>query len=219
MQKIYFDKETYIWKSNLKLSKHKDEILKEAYYVIDSQKNSAKKDGYFYKQFWKEDLSFDGVINIENKLDLICQFGADYCKKIYIDEVNKKFNKINIESWVNVVRSKNPVQIEFKHNEIKGIDKFHIHTEINKQINSFVPNYTFVYYIQMPDITDGEDGVLYFKGKNGTEYYVKPQEDEIIIMEADMAHAPNNAPKAFVDRIVLAGNIGFDNIKKEKSFI
>ena len=145
--------------------------------------------------------------------------GIDYCKKIYTQEVNTKFNKVNTDSWVNIVRSKNPVQIQFKHDEIKGVDKFHTHTEINKQMKSFVPNYTYVYYIQMPDIMEGEDGVLYFKSKNGNEYYIKPEEDELIIMEADMAHAPNNAPKSSIDRIVLAGNVGFEYIKKEKSLL
>jgi hypothetical protein len=37
--------------------------------------------------------------------------------------------------------------------------------------------------------------------------------------EGDMPHAPNNAPKATIDRIVVAGNVGFDFIKKEKSLI
>ena len=219
IEKIYFDKETYIWKTNLKLNNYKNEILKEAYHIIDLQKNSVKHDGYAYKQVWKGNLDFDGVINVENKLDLIYQMGIDYCKKIYTQEVNTKFNKVNTDSWVNIVRSKNPVQIQFKHDEIKGVDKFHTHTEINKQMKSFVPNYTYVYYIQMPDIMEGEDGVLYFKSKNGNEYYIKPEEDELIIMEADMAHAPNNAPKSSIDRIVLAGNVGFEYIKKEKSLL
>jgi hypothetical protein len=38
-------------------------------------------------------------------------------------------------------------------------------------------------------------------------------------MEADMPHAPNNAPNSTIDRIVLAGNVGFDFIKKQKSII
>ena len=32
-----------------------------------------------------------------------------------------------------MVRSINPVQVQFKHNEIQGLNKFHSHTEINKQ--------------------------------------------------------------------------------------
>jgi hypothetical protein len=69
----------------------------------------------------------------------------------------------------------------------------------------------------MPDVMEEEDGVLYFKGRNGNEYWIRPEEDDLIIMEADMPHAPNNAPNANIDRIVLAGNVGFDYIKKEKT--
>jgi hypothetical protein len=71
----------------------------------------------------------------------------------------------------------------------------------------------------MPEVMENEDGVLYFKGKNGNEYWIRPEEDELIIMEADMPHSPNNAPNSNLDRIVLAGNVGFDYIKKEKSVI
>jgi hypothetical protein len=127
--------------------------------------------------------------------------------------------KINMDTWVNIVRSINPIQIQFKNEELNGIDKYHTHTEIKKQQKSFVPNYTFVYYIQMPDIMTEEDGVLYFRGENKKEYWIRPEEDDLIIMEADMPHAPNNAPNSTIDRIVMAGNVGFDFIKKETSLI
>ena len=71
----------------------------------------------------------------------------------------------------------------------------------------------------MPDVMDGEDGVLYFRGPNKKEYWIRPEEDDLIIMEADMPHAPNSAPNSSVDRIVMAGNVGFEFIKKEKSLI
>jgi cupin superfamily acireductone dioxygenase involved in methionine salvage len=71
----------------------------------------------------------------------------------------------------------------------------------------------------MPNVMNNEDGVLYFRSKNGKEYWVRPEEDDLIIMEGDMPHSPNNSPNSTIDRIVLAGNIGFEYIKKEKSVI
>ena len=85
-----------------------------------------------YKEYWNNNIDFIGNIIIKNKLDLICQLGIDSCKKIWEDEINTNYNKINTDAWINMVRSKEPVQIQFKHNEIKGIDKFHTHTDINK---------------------------------------------------------------------------------------
>jgi len=212
MEKIYFDETTFLWKIKLNKLDDKSFFLKEAYSIIESQPH-IKTDGFGYKKEWNQNLNFDGEIKIESKLDEIAQIGINSCKKLY-EEINITYNKINTDSWVNVVRSKNPVQENF-HNG----NKFHIHTDINKKIKSFIPHYTYVYYIQMPNMMDGEDGVLYFKGKNGKEFWVRPEEDDLIIMEADMPHAPNNAPNSTIDRIVFAGNVGFDFIKKQKSII
>jgi len=212
MKKIYFDESTFIWKIKLNHRINKSEFLKDAYSIIESQPD-IKTDGFGYKEEWNKNLDFIGDIKVEIRLDEIVQIGIDKCKKLY-EEKNIKYNKINTDAWVNVVRSKNPVQENF-HNG----NKFHTHTDINKEMKSFIPHYTYVYYIQMPDAMNGEDGVLYFRGKNGKEYWIRPEEDDLIIMEGDMPHAPNNAPNSTIDRIVMAGNVGFDFIKKEKSFI
>ena len=54
------------------------------------------------------------------------------------------------------------------------------------------------------------NGVLYFRGKkSGKEYHILPRENDLIIMEGDVDHAPNFTPQSVDDRIVLAGNIGF----------
>lgn len=217
MEKIYFDETTFLWKTKLNKLDDKSFFLKEAYSVIESQPD-VKSDGFAYKKEWNENINFIGEINIETKLDEIVQIGINHCKNLY-EEKNIEYNKINTDAWVNVVRSKNPVQIEFQQEDLKGFDKFHTHTDINKKIKSFFPHYTYVYYLQMPDVMNGEDGVIYFRGKNEKEYWIRPEEDDLIIMEGDMPHSPNNAPNSTIDRIVMAGNVGFEFIKKEKSLI
>lgn len=217
MEKLYFDENTFIWKTKLNFLNNKSELLDEANSVIDSRPNT-KTDGFGYKMEWNNDLNFLGDIVIEKKLDEIIQIGINSCKQIY-EEKNIEYNKINTDSWINVVRATNPVQFEFRNGELDKNNKFHVHTEINKETKSFTPSYTYVYYIQMPDVMDNEDGVLYFQGRNGNEYWIRPEEDELIIMEADMPHSPNSAPKSTIDRIVIAGNVGFEFIKKEKSLI
>jgi hypothetical protein len=216
MEKMYFDDNTYIWKTKLNLSHLKEKIVLEAKDVIDSQPD-IKTDGFAYK---KEDknINFMGEVTIKNNLDEIVQTGINLCKELY-EETKTPYNRINTDAWVNVVRSKNPVQLQFRHEELKHVDKYHVHTVINKEMNSFVPHYTYVYYIQMPNIMDGDDGVLYFKNENNDEFWIRPEEDDLIIMEATMPHAPNNAPLSTNDRIVMAGNVGFEYIKKEKSLI
>ena len=217
MEKLYFDETTYIWKTKLNRVVDKSILLDETKLVIESSTKNIT-DGFGYKMEWNENINFDGSINIKTKLDEIIQIGIDKCKEIY-KEKNITHNKINMEAWVNMVRSINPVQIQFKHEELNGVNKYHIHTDINKTNKQFIPHYTWVYYIQMPDVMDADDGVLYFRGKNKKEYLIRPEEDDLIIMEADMPHAPNNAPNSTINRIVIAGNVGFDYIKKEKSIL
>jgi cupin superfamily acireductone dioxygenase involved in methionine salvage len=212
MEKIYFDDDTFIWKTKLNMINHKSDILKEVYSITESQPE-VKTDGFSYKQEWKKNLNFIGEVNINSKLDEIIQIGIDTCKKLY-EEKNTKYNKINVDTWVNIVRSKNPVQPKFYND-----NKYHTHTDINERFKLFKPIYTYVYYIQMPDVMEGEDGVLYFKGGNGKEYWILPEEDDLIILPADMPHSPNDAPNSTRDRIVFAGNIGFEFFKKTSSLI
>jgi len=212
MEKIFFDDSTYIWKTKLNRLNDKLVFLKEAYSIIESQPNT-KTDGFGYKKEWNKNLNFIGDIKVETKLDEIVQIGINKCKEIY-NEKNINYNKINSDSWVNVVRSKDPVQDNFHNGE-----KYHTHTEINKKNKDFIPHYTYFYYIQMPDIMNGDDGVLYFKSKEDKEYWIRPEEDDLIIMEADMPHSPNSASESTLDRIVMAGNVGFDFIKNQKSLI
>jgi hypothetical protein len=212
MEKLYFDDTTYIWKTKLNFIQDKPFFLEEAYSVIESQPN-VKTDGFGYKKEWNENLNFIGDVNIKTKLDKIVQTGINKCKEIY-NQKNINYNKVNTDAWVNVVRSKNPVQDNFYSDK-----KYHNHTEINKGNKTFIPHYTYVYYIQMPDVMNDNDGVLYFLGKDDKEYWIMPEEDDLIIMEAHVPHAPNNAPSSTLDRIVMAGNVGFDFIKNQKSLI
>jgi len=216
MEKIYFDDTTFIWKTKLNLFGNKDEMVKQANNVITSAPY-VTNDGYGYMK------TENGVVinkaNCDNqpKLDEIIELSTKCCKELYIE--NNEFNTLNVESWVNIVRANNPTQRSYRDRDTRGELSYHVHTELNKNRNKFIPNYTYVYYIQMPDVMEGDDGVLYFKSKIGEVYFVKPEEDDLIIMPADMSHSPNNAPKSTKDRMVLAGNVGFELIKQNKSLI
>lgn len=209
MEKLYFDNETFIWKKKLNLTSHKDELLTSSYDIINAELNNTTG-GYSYKTIWDDDTN--------KVLDTVLQIGVNECKILAMKN-DIKYNHINFYSWINVVLSKNPIQTSFKYKEDTGIRKYHSHTEINASLNSFYPHYTFVYYIQMPDTMNDDDGALYFLNTNGNEYWIKPEEDDLIVMPGYMPHSPNNAPNSNTNRIVIAGNVGFDFVKNEKSII
>ena len=217
MEKIHFDDDTFIWKTKLNMINHKSQLLKEAESLIKSEPNN-KRGAYTYIPKSYLNLEFIGNIVIENEMDKILQIGINKCIEI-AKEHDIIYNQINIDSWINVVLAKNPVQPEFTQKEDINIEKYHIHTDINDKLKLFKPTYTYVYYIQMPDVMHNDDGVLYFKGKNEKEYWIRPEEDDLIIMPADIPHSPNSAPDSTIDRIVFAGNVGFETLKKIKSLI
>ena len=132
-----------------------------------------------------------------------------------IEIYQQKFNRIAIEAWVNIVRAKTPTQKETAADTMS----MHIHTEINYKLKTFKPTYTFVYYIQMPDNLTNLDGTLLIEGKNKKIYNILPKEDDLIIFDASIPHTPKAAFNSTKDRIVLAGNIGFENIKETKSLL
>jgi len=215
MEKIVFDNTTHVWKRKLNLLNSKKSFLNLAYNIIDNTKGNL--DAYGYKKIWDTNDA-SNYFKINNELDSVILNSIEESKLIYL-QTNSTFNVVNFETWINVVRSKTPIQTQFKDGIIKKNDKFHSHTEINKQYDNFIPTYTFVYYIQMPNRLNNEDGVLYLKGENDIEYSILPEEDDLIIMPGDLYHGPNNAPHSTIDRIVLAGNIEIRYDKQIKSLL
>jgi hypothetical protein len=212
MKKLIFDNSTYIWKTKLNLCDKKNDLINLVNNIINSSKN-INNDAYGL--IISTNNEFDGTIDIKNEIDLVTQYSIDNCKELYTNETKSLFNKINIETWINVVKSVNPTQ-RYRYGNKK---MYHTHSEINKQKEMFIPTYTFVYYLQMPNIMNDEDGVLYFIGENQKEYWYRPCEDDLIVMNADIPHAPNDAPNSTTDRVVIAGNIGFEYLKKQKTIL
>lgn len=214
MEKIFFDNSTYIWKTKLNMLDNKQNLLKTFYEM---------EEGNYYRKF-KDFDSYPYHEGMNNKFDEIVNISCEICKSLYI-KTNNIYNKFHADAWINVIRSKKPVQPGFvkEDNDVYHLSeddgKYHNHVEIKKIQKSFFPHYTWVYYIQMPDIIEGNDGVLYIKGENDKNYWIRPEEDDLIIMEGSLPHAPNNAPKSNIDRIVFAGNTGFEFMKTTKSII
>ena len=212
MEKIIFDSTTHVYRTSLNYQEFKDNLLIKCNEITSNMPN-VKTDGFGYIMESKN-INFLGKIDINHKLDEIAQHCIDECIKLYEAEGNV-YNRVFTDGWVNIVRAKNPVQYNF-YNEKQ---KYHVHTDINKTTGSFPPTYTYVYYIQMPDNLSNDDGVLYVQSETNEEFSILPKEGDLIIMSADLPHAPQSSLNSTKDRIVLAGNVGFEYIKKENSLI
>jgi cupin superfamily acireductone dioxygenase involved in methionine salvage len=61
----------------------------------------------------------------------------------------------------------------------------------------------------MPNNLQDDEGYLVLKDTNGEVYSILPKEGEFIIHESNIDHYPKEATNSSVDRIVIAGNVGF----------
>jgi len=210
IKEIKFSPTLSIWKSEFDIG-NKDKLILECENLIKS-KPKVNTDGYAY--YINNGLKYNGKIDIEiiNELDKVLYYGIESCINIHKQE----FNEIKMDSWVNVVRAKNPVQKNYKTN---GSLVFHNHVELNILNKLPPPLYTFVCYIQMPDNLSGDDAVLFMEDVDKSVFSILPNEGEILIMKGDLPHVPNYAPSSNIDRMVLAGSIRMDFSKLNKSLI
>jgi hypothetical protein len=212
MNKIEFEENVFIYRTKIASKYLQENALVDTLYFLKNAPYS-QQDNYTYIGSWSS-FDFENEIRVINGIDEIIRLSVLECVSLVVKN-NQSFNKINLSAWVNVVRAKNPRQVEFKSD---GEVKLHNHIDIQNNIESFYPTYTFVYYAQMPDSLNGNDGTLIIGGNN-KKYYYLPEVGDLIVMGGGLPHSPNLALNSTKDRIVIAGNVGFEYVKQKHSLI
>lgn len=213
MEVISFENGVHIYRTKIESSTLRESTVNDALEFV-SKCNYTPQDNYAYMPDW-------GSFNYEK--DMVPINSIQEVIKIALTEAIKigksngiEFNKININSWINIVRAGLPKQNNFKNgNEVT----LHNHIDLQKNVNSFYPHYTFVYYVQMPNNLSNNEGSLIIEGKTGKRYHFLPEVGDLVIMEGYLPHSPDRAPKSTKDRVVIAGNVGLENAKKQHSLI
>jgi hypothetical protein len=93
---------------------------------------------------------------------------------------------------------------------------FHSH---DKKTHTNIPlQWTYTYYVQMPNNLDGEDGKLFFKLDDDTTHSILPETGDLLIFPTTLLHAPMTNTKSDIERIVFAGVWSYidSNIKIRK---
>jgi hypothetical protein len=106
-----------------------------------------------------------------------------------------------IEShWIYMSGPDNPWAPWHKHEYVGGVE-------------GLVPQWTYVFYAEMPENLEGTDGRLYFREDHNPEkeYWILPEEDSFLVFPSLLDHKPEIAPKSAKSRVVMAGNYFFDN--------
>jgi hypothetical protein len=92
------------------------------------------------------------------------------------------------------------VYISDKKNTYYG---FHSH---DKKNHTNIPlQWTYTYYVQMPNNLVGDDGKLVFKLDNDTTHSILPEVGDLLIFPTTLLHAPMTNTNSEIERIVFAG--------------
>jgi hypothetical protein len=189
MKKVILGNDLVIYKVPFIPSTPKEVLLFGVEEHINNNKAMEACDAFDYRG------EFDELNEIEKA-------GIDICLEIAKQE-NISYTDYNHNSWINRVRAHNPVQYFFAN------EPYHNHVALNEGSARFVPTYTFIYYIQMPNNLQGDEGQLIIKDKQGVAHSILPKENEFLIHLSDLDHYPKDAKNSTVDRIVFATNVGF----------
>jgi hypothetical protein len=97
-------------------------------------------------------------------------------------------------------------------------DRTNFHNHISKGNLMYLkepPQWSIIYYVQMPNNLEGKDGHISFKTKNDVEVSFLPMENQIIMFPADILHQPELNKKSTNKRVVYASNLTILNRNKK----
>lgn len=149
----------------------------------------------------------------------ILKTGTDICQNLAKKD-GIRYNTTYTDFWFNIIRVDSS-EIKQANAKVYTIEKanYHIHYNLNVETGKFIPKYTFVYYIQLPNNCIDNEGALLLKNKNEEVYVFNPNINDMIIFDAKIPHGVLGSRNTNLKRIVLAGCVGFKNSKVEKSIL
>ena len=176
----------------------KGSYLTQANEIVQSTEDVTPNDGYSYIH-GEWDQRLDGW----GPLGYVVEQGINECLTLF----GSRYNYVWHEAWVNIIRP-------FRRQKINR----HNHVVINRKLNKPLPTYTWVYYIQMPDNLNGDDGKLEYEDDGGIHKYL-PNVGDLIILKGDQWHSIYGSGNSSKNRVVIAGNVTITNAKQTKSLM
>jgi len=153
----------------------------------------------------------NGNISPRIQSDVVIHGGLiDDINKQIIDIIKKDIYKTNeliytFKNWVYIVDKDSP----------EGID-YHNHLRMNN-LNT-IGEWTYVYYVSMPNNLKQDDGYIYFKDDNET-ISMLPEVGDLLIFPSDLKHLPKVNPTSTINRRVIGGIISSVSYKTKKTLL
>jgi hypothetical protein len=125
----------------------------------------------------------------------------DTLKEIYQIELNKSIKTGYQCGWV------------FCANPNDDTGTYHLHTTLGNQYdvngNQMLSDYSWTYYLSIPDITNDLEGHLFFKDGDSEPISFLPEKGYLYSFPSNLSHRPNEAPNSTNQRMVAVANIKF----------
>jgi len=130
-----------------------------------------------------------------------------YLEKFIFESSNRQVENFYSSTWI------------YKSTSYNDESVYHDHQHFSPYEISQPTSYTWVYYLQMPDNLEGDEGkILFSRDKDdNTALKVLPQDGDVIIFPSVLPHRPLLNPNSTKSRLVVAGNIAVNF--KTKTFI
>jgi hypothetical protein len=88
--------------------------------------------------------------------------------------------------------------------------EYHKHIQLSPLYPQYITDVAWVYYLQLPNNLNENEGKLLFKDEYGNEVALMPELGYIYAFPGGLEHRPESTTQSTIDRIVAVGNIKFN---------
>ncbi len=194
-----------IYRTSLPLNVDKQPLLEEIYvqkrYIFFDKEYNDKEVGLPGLQLTVDIMAGDAVNSLK-------QLGYKIGKSIFESISGKEVYSGMQSNWIYISAPSNPNS------------NYHDHIRFSAKEHGVYTDYTWIYYIQMPDNCKDKEGHIFFKpnmytseGDEGAVSFF-PEEGYLYFWNSVYAHRPELSPNSTKDRVILAGNLAFNTTIK-----
>lgn len=170
---------------------NQEKLIKELRYNIDVNENTK------YPEKTNPGIQ-SGIVLTGGEISKINNIVCNYMNEF----IYKSENLYSFNNWV---------YLSSRENLYSG---FHTHT--NMDILKTKGEWTWTFYVQMPDNLKGDDGRIVFKSDTD-EFSILPTEGDLLVFPASTKHMPITNTSSDRERIVFAGTLS--KIDLNKSYV
>ncbi len=194
-----------IYRTSLPLDVDKQLILDEIYthkrHIFLDREYNDPKIGLPGLQLTVDIMAGDAITELK-------QLGYRISRSIYETITGKTVYSGMQSTWIYISTPSNPSSM------------YHDHISFSKNEPGIYTDYTWIYYVQVPNNCTGKEGHIFFKDNmyvgNDDEGAISffPEEGYLYMWDSTYAHRPELSPNSTIDRVIIAGNIAFNTINK-----